>query len=246
MTTTTLLIDGVARGASNGATFERRNPLDGEVATRAPAATPADAVAAVEAAAEGVSRLVGDRPVAAPRAPHEGRPCAGSKGRRVRRRRRRGDRRLGAVGRLQRPSRRRHADRGGGDDDADFAARSSRPTYPGSLAMGVRQPAGVVLGMAPWNAPIILGVRAVAMPLACGNTVVLKGSELCPATHGLIVEAFQDAGFPDGVVNYITNAPADAGAVVEAMVAHPAVRARQFHRLDARRQDHRADSAPNI
>ena len=51
---------------------------------------------------------------------------------------------------------------------------------PGSLAMGVRQPAGVVLGIAPWNAPVILGVRAIATPLACGNTVVLKGSELCP------------------------------------------------------------------
>jgi benzaldehyde dehydrogenase (NAD) len=99
---------------------------------------------------------------------------------------------------------------------------------PGSLAMGIRQPAGVVLGIAPWNAPIILGVRAICVPLACGNTVVLKGSENCPRTHQLIVEAFQEAGFPAGVVNYITNAPADAGAVVEAMVAHPAVRRVNF------------------
>ncbi|SNT40823.1 vanillin dehydrogenase, partial [Noviherbaspirillum humi] len=99
---------------------------------------------------------------------------------------------------------------------------------PGSLAMGVRQPAGVVLGMAPWNAPIILGVRAIAMPLACGNTVVLKGSELCPATHGLIIEAMQQAGLPRGVVNFITNAPQDAGEIVEAMVAHPAVRRVNF------------------
>lgn len=51
---------------------------------------------------------------------------------------------------------------------------------PGNLAMAIRQPAGVVLGMAPWNAPIILGVRAIATPLACGTTAVLKGSELCP------------------------------------------------------------------
>jgi benzaldehyde dehydrogenase (NAD) len=99
---------------------------------------------------------------------------------------------------------------------------------PGSLAMGIRQPAGVVLGIAPWNAPIILGVRAIATPLACGNTVILKGSENCPRTHQLIVEAFQEAGLPAGVVNYITNAPADAGAVVEAMVAHPAVRRVNF------------------
>jgi benzaldehyde dehydrogenase (NAD) len=94
--------------------------------------------------------------------------------------------------------------------------------------MGIRQPAGVVLGIAPWNAPVILGVRAIATPLACGNTVVLKGSENCPRTHQLIVDALQEAGFPPGVVNYITNAPADAAAVVEAMVAHPAVRRVNF------------------
>jgi len=94
---------------------------------------------------------------------------------------------------------------------------------PGSLAMGVRQPAGVVLGIAPWNAPVILAVRAIAVPLACGNTVVLKGSEVCPGTHGLIIEVLQEAGLPRGVVNFVTNAPADAGDVVEAMVAHPKV-----------------------
>ncbi len=69
---------------------------------------------------------------------------------------------------------------------------------PGSLAMGLRQPAGVVLGIAPWNAPVILGVRAVAVPLACGNTVVFKGSENCPRTHQLIAQALHDAGFPRG------------------------------------------------
>jgi benzaldehyde dehydrogenase (NAD) len=45
---------------------------------------------------------------------------------------------------------------------------------PGCLAMAVREPVGVILGIAPWNAPIILGVRAVATALACGNAVVLK------------------------------------------------------------------------
>jgi benzaldehyde dehydrogenase (NAD) len=94
--------------------------------------------------------------------------------------------------------------------------------------MAIRQPAGVVLGIAPWNAPVILGVRAIATPLACGNTVILKGSENCPRTHQLIIEAFQEAGFPAGVVNYVTNAPEDAGEVVEAMVAHPAVRRVNF------------------
>src|SRR4051812_10068806 len=45
---------------------------------------------------------------------------------------------------------------------------------PGKRAQAVRQPVGVVVGIAPWNAPVILGTRAVAAPLAYGNTVVLK------------------------------------------------------------------------
>ncbi|OCJ07495.1 dehydrogenase [Rhizobium sp. AC27/96] len=99
---------------------------------------------------------------------------------------------------------------------------------PGSLAMAVRQPAGVCLGIAPWNAPIILGVRAIALPLACGNTVILKASELCPRTHCLIGEVMREAGFPPGVVNVITNAPKDAAAIVETLIAHPAVRRINF------------------
>ncbi len=99
---------------------------------------------------------------------------------------------------------------------------------PGSLAMGYRQPVGVVLGIAPWNAPVILGVRAIAMPLACGNTVVMKASELCPGTHRLIGTVLQEAGLPAGVVNVVTNAPKDASAVVDALIAHPAVRRVNF------------------
>ena len=93
---------------------------------------------------------------------------------------------------------------------------------PGCLAMAIREPAGVILGIAPWNAPIILGVRALAMPLACGNTVVLKASEQCPRTHQIIVEALASV-LPAGVVGVVTNAPADAGAVVGALIDHPAI-----------------------
>ena len=99
---------------------------------------------------------------------------------------------------------------------------------PGNLAMAIRQPAGVVLSIAPWNAPVILGVRAVALPLACGNTVILKASEICPGTHRLIGECLRDAGLPPGVLNVITNAPADAPALIEALIAHPAVRRVNF------------------
>lgn len=99
---------------------------------------------------------------------------------------------------------------------------------PGCIAMTVRRPAGVCLGIAPWNAPIILGMRAIAFPVACGNTAILKASELCPGTHRLIGEVFKRAGFPPGVVNVITNAPADAPAIVERLIANPSVRRVNF------------------
>ncbi|MHA6769085.1 aldehyde dehydrogenase [Sphingobium ummariense] len=99
---------------------------------------------------------------------------------------------------------------------------------PGCIAMAIREPAGVVLSIAPWNAPIILATRAIAVPLACGNTVVLKASEKCPRTHGLIVQAFVEAGLDNGIVNLITNAPQDAEQIVGAMIDHPAVRRVNF------------------
>ena len=222
-----MLIGGESAQANNKATFDRLNPLDGTVATRAPAATVADAIAAVEAAAKAFPAWSATGPSKRrellTKAAHalESKAAAFAE----------------AVA----------AETGGSAIWAGFNVHLAAGTLleaaamttqisgevipsdvPGSLAMGVRQPAGVVLGMAPWNAPIILGVRAVALPLACGNTVILKGSELCPATHGLIVEAFQEAGLPKGVVNFVTNAPADAAAVVEAMIAHPAVRRINF------------------
>lgn len=94
---------------------------------------------------------------------------------------------------------------------------------PENLALAIRQPIGVCVGIAPWNAPVILGVRAIAMPLACGNTVVFKASEACPAVHRLIGTVLIEAGIPSGVCNVITNAPEDAAEVVAALIDHPAV-----------------------
>jgi vanillin dehydrogenase len=98
----------------------------------------------------------------------------------------------------------------------------------GCLAFSVREPVGVVLGIAPWNAPVILGARAMALPLACGNTVVLKASELCPGTQYLLGAAMRDAGFPVGVVNVISNASSDAPLIVESLIADPKVRRISF------------------
>jgi len=99
---------------------------------------------------------------------------------------------------------------------------------PDTMAMAIRQPVGVVAGIAPWNAPLILGMRAVAMPLAYGNTVVFKASEESPATHLAIAEVFLEAGFPKGVLNIVTNCPADAAEVVDELIAHPKTRRINF------------------
>ena len=99
---------------------------------------------------------------------------------------------------------------------------------PGCIALALKEPVGVILGIAPWNGPIVLGVRAIAVPLACGNTVILKVSETCPQTHALIIEAFAEAGFPEGVVNLVTNAPRDAAEVVGALIDAPEVKRINF------------------
>lgn len=99
---------------------------------------------------------------------------------------------------------------------------------PGMFSMALRRPAGVVLSIAPWNAPIILAVRAVCTALACGNTVILKGSEISPGTQFILAQVLCEAGLPAGVLNFIVHAPEDAAAVAEAMIAHPAVRRVNF------------------
>ncbi|WP_343660776.1 aldehyde dehydrogenase [Ralstonia sp.] len=222
-----MLINGERVNAANGAVFERRNPLDGTVATRAPAATVDDARRAVDAAAAAFPAWAAMGPTerrallmrAAQALEAKGEAFAAAMAAET------GASALWAGFNV-------HLAASGLQEAAamvtQIAGEIIPSDVPSSLAMGVRQPAGVVLGIAPWNAPVILAVRAIALPLACGNTVVLKGSEISPATHGLIVEALQEAGLPNGVVNFVTNAPADAGAVVEAMIAHPAVRRVNF------------------
>jgi len=100
---------------------------------------------------------------------------------------------------------------------------------PNTLSMSMRAPMGVVAALAPWNAPLILGVRAAAAPLAAGNTVVLKPSEEAPIMSGLfIADVLRDAGLPDGVLNVVTNDPADASAIVETLISDERVRAVNF------------------
>ena len=170
----TMLIDGAEAESEGKAQFERLNPVTGKVATRAPAAGRADVDRAVEAAAAAFPAWAATGPnarraillkaadVLDARTPEFIETAMAE---------------TGATGPWI-------------GFNVFFAAQMLREAAamttqvageiipsdkPGTLAMALREPVGVLVGMAPWNAPVILGVRAVAMPLACGNTVVLQG-----------------------------------------------------------------------
>jgi len=100
---------------------------------------------------------------------------------------------------------------------------------PGAFFMVLRQPVGVVVGIAPWNAPLILSLRAVAFPMAYGNTTVLKPSSEAPISGGLVyAEIFEEAGLPAGVLNVLSSAPGFAGEVGDVLIADPRVRRISF------------------
>lgn len=221
-----LLIAGKAQPAADGRTFERLSPFTGEVVSQVAAATLDDADAAVAAAqaafpvwaalapSERRLRLLKAAELMETRAPEfmsaaiETGAAANWYGFNVQL----------AAGMLREAA----------AMTTQIVGEVIPSNVPGSFAMGLRQPCGVVLGIAPWNAPVILGVRALAMPLACGNTVVLKAAEASPFTHRLIGQVLHDAGLGDGVVNVISNAPEDAPAIVARLIANPVVRRVNF------------------
>lgn len=222
-----LLIGGEHRAAQDNATFERRNPLHEHVVTRAAAASVEDTRHAADAASQAFPAWSQTGP---------------------------GERRAKLLAAADAMDARQDdfiarmvdetgATPGWAGFNVMVAANMLREAaslttqvggdvipsnVPDSLAMGVRVPCGVVVGIAPWNAPIILGTRAIATPLAFGNTVILKASKQCPATHHLIGEVLVEAGLGDGIVNVVTNAPPQAAEVVEALIEHPAVRRINF------------------
>jgi len=213
--------------ASQGATFDRLNPITGKVATRAGAATAADAAAACDAAASAFPQWSRTSPSARreflnkaadlliERTPEFVKAMMEETG---------SSAMWGAFNCKLAAGMLREA----AAITTQISGEVIPSDKPGFLAMAVRQPAGVCVGIAPWNAPVILGVRAIAMALACGNTVVLKSAEMCPMTHWLIADVLRSTGLPAGVVNIISNAPPDAKTVVDALIAHPAVRRVNF------------------
>src|SRR5580698_6905116 len=96
---------------------------------------------------------------------------------------------------------------------------------PGSHSIGVRRPLGVVASFTPWNGANVLSWRAVLSPVAAGNTVVVKPSELAPISAGIILaQIAEEAGFPAGVINVVTHAPGGASDIADVFFESPDVR----------------------
>jgi vanillin dehydrogenase len=100
---------------------------------------------------------------------------------------------------------------------------------PGAYSVAQRVPLGVVVAISPWNAPFILGMRAIAIPLAVGNTVVMKPSEDAPISCGLfLADVLIEAGLPAGVLNVVSDDLSTAADVVSTLIADPRVRLVNF------------------
>jgi acyl-CoA reductase-like NAD-dependent aldehyde dehydrogenase len=224
---TQLTIDNTARAASSGRTFERRGAISDAVVTTAAAATVEDAKAAATSASAAFATWSRTGPTERRRillkaadilesklesfksamALEIGSPEAWSI-----------FNVMGSAGLFR--------------EAASLTTQIQGETIPtdkpGTLSMTLRQPVGVILSIVPWNGPVLLAARALAYPIACGNTVIFKASESSPRTHALIAEALWEAGLPAGVLNFLTNAPQDAADVIDALIAHPAVRRINF------------------
>lgn len=220
---TSLIIDNKEVPASNGGTFQRLSPITGEMVTEAAAATLDDARRAIDAAAAAF-------PAWAALGPNARREVLTEAARLLEAR----------VDELIVPM---MEETGAATPwirfNVKIAAGMLREAAalttqikgevipsdkPGTLAITLRRPVGVILSIVPWNAPIILAVRSFAMALACGNTVVMKSASPSPGTQFNLCRIMRDAGLPPGALNYISNAPADTPKIAEAMIAHPAVR----------------------
>ncbi len=116
---------------------------------------------------------------------------------------------------------------------ADFCAGESRrmngetiqSELPMNFAYTIKQPLGVVACVTPWNFPVAIPVWKIAPALVAGNSVVFKPASLTPATAVRIVELFEEAGVPAGVLNLVLGSGSDAG---DEIIGHPAVKAVSF------------------
>jgi len=85
---------------------------------------------------------------------------------------------------------------------------------PDNVTLQIREPMGVIAAIVPWNFPLTNAAIKLAPLLACGNTVVLKPSEVSPLSALMLAQIAKDVGFPPGVINVIHGTGAEAGATL--------------------------------
>ncbi|OCH86492.1 aldehyde dehydrogenase [Obba rivulosa] len=110
----------------------------------------------------------------------------------------------------------------------EYKSQTFPSINPGGHVVEVRKAKGVVFAIAPWNAPLILTLRAIGVPILCGNAVVLKCSEASPRSQAIVTELFKEAGLPDGVLNFISTSRTDAPTRVSEIITHPLVKVINF------------------
>jgi aldehyde dehydrogenase (NAD+) len=220
MTTEVLnLIANDAAPASDGVTFERRNPArPNEVVSVAPQSTAADVAAAVDAANRArdgwratsptararILERAGDilaeraREIATELTDEEGKPLVDA---------------LNEAARAP-------------QNLALYAAEAIRLTgttfpsdEPGTLVYSQRDPLGVIAVITPWNFPLNLAARKIGPALGAGNTVVFKPSPITPLMGHRLAIALVDAGLPPGVLNVVHGDAAGQHLVADDRVA---------------------------
>ncbi|KAM3067552.1 hypothetical protein ACMFMG_000132 [Clarireedia jacksonii] len=111
---------------------------------------------------------------------------------------------------------------------ATLAGSMPATSIPGTSALIYKEPYGVILAIAPWNAPYILGVRSIAYAIAAGNCAVMKAPEFSPLCAWHICRIFHDAGLPEGVLNFVAHSPGDAAEVTRKLIESEVIKKVNF------------------
>jgi len=224
METYDLYVDGTWRPSESGERFDTVSPMSGETLARFPLGTPGDVDRAVRAARGALDDW---RRVPAPRRGEILFEAA-----RIMRRRKQ------KLGELVTREMGKVISEGLGDvqeaiDMMEYVAGEGRrmqgETVPSELTdkfcMTVREPVGVIGAITPWNFPTAIPCWKLAPALLGGNAILFKPSSLTPLCAARLVEIFEEAGVPSGVLNLVTG----RGSVVgRAIVEHPGVTAISF------------------
>lgn len=118
-------------------------------------------------------------------------------------------------------------------DYLEWYAEEARRTYgrvipakmPGVRQIVVREPVGPVLGLTPWNWPLVTAARKVGPALAAGCTITVKPAEETPTAAAILLNALLACGLPDGVANLVNGDPA---LISETLIAAPEIRKISF------------------